>query len=127
MNNSGIAALELSEHFSLSPKNILIISDDINLPFGKIRLRSKGSDGGHNGLHSIIYNLNSEDVPRLRIGIGKPVNCERTTWVLSKFNEEEEKSMPKILKKAKEAIIIWKNENIEVAMSKINGVQKEDK
>lgn len=127
MNNSGIAAIELSERFSLSPKNILIILDDVNLPFGKLRLRNKGSDGGHNGLQSIIYNLNSEDVPRLRIGIGKPVNCERTTWVLSKFNEEEEKVMPKILRKAKEAIFIWQNENVEVAMSKINGDQKEDK
>jgi len=120
MNNSGIAALELSEHFFLSLENILIISDDINLPFGSLRLRTKGSDGGHKGLYSIIYHLGSEDIPRLRIGIGNPVNCENSTWVLSKFSETEEKKMPEILKKAKEAVITWQNESFEMAMSKIN-------
>ncbi len=121
MNNSGIATLELSEHFFLSLENILIISDDINLPFGSLRLRTKGSDGGHKGLYSIIYHLDSEDIPRLRIGIGNPVDCKKTTWVLSKFSETEEKKMPEILKKAKEAVITWQNESFEMAMSKING------
>jgi PTH1 family peptidyl-tRNA hydrolase len=127
MNNSGIAVLELYEDFLLSLENILIVLDDINLPFGQLRLRSKGSDGGHNGLYSIIYHLDSENIPRLRIGIGNPGNNETTDWVLSKFSKEEEKAMPKILKKAKEAIFIWKNESIDVAMSKINGNQKEVK
>jgi len=121
MNNSGIAALELYEHFSLSLENMLIILDDINLPFGKLRLRSKGSDAGHKGLHSVIYHLDSENIPRLRIGIGKPENMETSDWVLSKFDEEEEKKLPKILKKAQEAVFIWNNEDIEIAMSKING------
>lgn len=125
MNNSGIAVLELYEDFSLSLENILIVLDDINLPFGKLRLRSKGSDGGHNGLHSIIYHLDSEDIPRLRIGIGNPEDNETSDWVLSKFSEEEEKAIPEILEKAKEAVSIWNNESIDVAMSKINGNQKE--
>jgi PTH1 family peptidyl-tRNA hydrolase len=127
MNNSGIAVLELYEDFSLSLENILIVIDDINLPFGKLRLRSKGSDGGHNGLHSIIYHLDSEDIPRLRMGIGNPENNETADWVLSKFSEEEEKEIPEILEKAKEAVYIWKNESIDVAMSKINVNQKEVK
>ena len=127
MNNSGIAVLELYEDFSLSLENILIVLGDINLPFGKLRLRSKGSDGGHNGLHSIIYHLDSEDIPRLRIGIGNPENNETSEWVLSKFSEEEEKAIPEILEKAKEAVSIWNNESIDVAMSKINGNQKEVK
>jgi PTH1 family peptidyl-tRNA hydrolase len=127
MNNSGIAVLELYENFSLSLENILIVLDDINLPFGKLRLRSNGSDGGHKGLYSIIYHLESENIPRLRIGIGNPGNDETSNWVLSKFSEEEEKAIPEILEKAKEAVFIWKNESINVAMSKINGNQKEVK
>ena len=127
MNNSGIAILELYEDFLLSLENILIVLDDINLPFGQLRLRSKGSDGGHNGLYSIIYHLDSENVPRLRIGIGSPENNETSDWVLSKFSREEEKTMPEILEEAKEAVFIWKNENIDIAMSKINGNQKEVK
>jgi len=127
MNNSGIAALELYEHFSLALENMLIILDDINLPFGKLRLRSGGSDGGHKGLHSVIYHLNSENIPRLRIGIGSPEEEETSDWVLSKFNKEEEKEMPEILKKAQEAVFVWNSENIEIAMSKINGNQKEVK
>jgi len=121
MNNSGIAVLELYEYFSLSLENMLIILDDINLPFGKLRLRSKGSDGGHKGLHSVIYHLDSENIPRLRIGIGNPENMETSNWVLSRFDAEEEKELPKILEKAQEAVFIWKNEDIDAAMSKING------
>jgi PTH1 family peptidyl-tRNA hydrolase len=127
MNNSGIAALELYEHFSLSLEDILIILDDINLPFGKIRLRREGSDGGHKGLYSIIYHLNSENIPRLRIGIGNPEEGDNSNWVLSRFNEDEEKEMPKILEKAKEAVFLWQSEDIEIAMSKINGNEKEVK
>ena len=121
MNNSGIAVLEISEHFSLTFENTLIILDDINLPFGKLRLRNKGSDGGHKGLHSVIYHLNSENIPRLRIGIGNTEEEDTSDWVLSKFTKKEEKEIPNILKKAQEAIFIWKNESIDVAMSKING------
>jgi PTH1 family peptidyl-tRNA hydrolase len=121
MNNSGIAALELYEHFSLSLKNMLIVLDDIDLPFGKLRLRSNGSDGGHKGLHSVIYHLNSENIPRLRIGIGSPEGEETSDWVLSKFTKKEEKEIPNILEKAQEAVFIWKNEDIDVAMSRING------
>ncbi len=120
MNNSGIAVLDLREDFSLFQENILIVLDDINIPFGKIRLRSNGSDGGHKGLYSIIYHLDSENIPRLRIGIGNPENNETSNWVLSKFSESEEKEIPGILEKAKEAVFMWKNENIDVAISKIN-------
>ncbi len=127
MNNSGIAAVELYEHFSLSLEDILIILDDISLPFGKIRLRREGSDGGHKGLYSIIYHLNSENIPRLRIGIGSPKDEDNSTWVLSRFSEVEEKEMPEILEKAKEAVFLWQSESIEIAMSKINGNEKEVK
>jgi peptidyl-tRNA hydrolase, PTH1 family len=127
MNNSGIAVQELYEDFSLSLENILIILDDISLPFGQLRLRSNGSDGGHKGLYSIIYHLNSEDIPRLRIGIGAADDDETSTWVLSKFSKEEEREMSTILEKAKKAVLIWQKETDEIAMSKINGNQKEDK
>lgn len=126
MNNSGIAVKELYEDFSLSLENILIILDDISLPFGKLRFRTKGSDGGHKGLYSIIYHLNSEDIPRLRIGIGTSEDTETSTWVLSKFSKKEKQAIPAILEKAKEAVFIWQKETEEIAMSKINGNQKEE-
>lgn len=121
VNESGFVALEVFQHFSLSLEDILIILDDINLPFGKLRLRRKGSDGGHKGLYSVIYHLGSENIPRLRIGVGSPPeSIDNATWVLSKFSEAEEKEMSRILERAKEAVFLWAEEDIEIAMARIN-------
>lgn len=93
MNNSGEAVSEAARFYKIPPENIFVISDDISLPTGKVRIRKSGSDGGQKGLKSIIYHLSSDAFPRVKIGIGdKPhPDYELADWVLSKFTKEEEK------------------------------------
>ena len=74
VNNSGIAVDQIMAHKRILPENILVVCDDLNMGFGQIRLRSQGSDGGHNGLTSIIEKLKTKNFPRLRLGIGAPAS-----------------------------------------------------
>jgi PTH1 family peptidyl-tRNA hydrolase len=90
VNNSGITASQVIENEKIEIKDLLVIHDDVHLPFADFRVKIKGGDGGHNGLNSIIYHLASEDFPRIRIGIGN--NFEKggmAEYVLSDFNPEE--------------------------------------
>jgi peptidyl-tRNA hydrolase, PTH1 family len=90
VNNSGIAALQAIEEYNVQVSDFLVIADDVNLETGKIRIRVGGGDGGHNGINSIIYHLNSDDFPRLRIGIGNNFGKgEMADYVLSSFAKEE--------------------------------------
>lgn len=90
VNNSGIAALQALEEFNVPVSDFLVIADDINLETGKVRIRVGGGDGGHNGINSIIYHLNSDEFPRLRIGIGNNFGKgEMADYVLSPFSNEE--------------------------------------
>lgn len=93
MNGSGEAVADAAGFYKIPPENIIVITDDVTLPVGRIRIRAKGSDGGQKGLRSIIYNLESEDFPRIKIGVGeKPhPDMELAAWVLSDFNKEEQK------------------------------------
>jgi len=94
VNNSGIAAKQFLDLYHYSLKDFLVICDDINLPTGKIRMRSSGGDGGHNGLASIIYHLNSDQFPRLRIGIGDEFEDGfLADYVLSDFDEGEQEKL----------------------------------
>ena len=88
MNLSGESIIKVKNYYHIEDKDILIILDDFNLPLSKLRLREKGSSGGHNGLKSIVSVLNTEEFLRLRIGIGNP-NNEHIDFVLSKFSKEE--------------------------------------
>ena len=90
VNNSGIAALQAIEDFNIPITDFLVLADDLNLETGKVRIRVGGGDGGHNGINSIIYHLNSDDFPRLRIGIGNNFGKgEMADYVLSPFTNEE--------------------------------------
>lgn len=90
VNLSGTVALDFIDKHSLSPSELLVIVDDINLDLGKVRIRKSGGSGGHNGLESLIYHLETEEFPRIRFGIGnKFENGEQADYVLSKFTEEE--------------------------------------
>lgn len=93
MNNSGIAVAEALNEFAVSSENLLVVADDFQIPLGTLRLRRRGSSGGHNGLYSIIYHLQSEDFPRLRFGIagdGMPKQKSgMANFVLSHFASEE--------------------------------------
>lgn len=100
MNQSGQAVLDSMSFFNLTPPELFVICDDVNLPLGKLRIREKGSDGGHKGLGSIIYHLSSEDFPRLRLGIGPPSeDMELEDFVLEKFKKEEEVSVEEMIQK----------------------------
>jgi peptidyl-tRNA hydrolase, PTH1 family len=90
VNNSGVAALQCINEYDLRPQDFLVVVDDVHLAFGEIRIRKSGGDGGHNGLNSIIYHLNTSDFPRIRFGIGEEFdNGYLSDYVLSKFSGNE--------------------------------------
>jgi PTH1 family peptidyl-tRNA hydrolase len=117
MNNSGVV---VKEYLTKRSDSFLVICDDLNLPFGEIRFRKKGSDGGHQGLKNIIYHLNTERFPRLRIGIGGPTNLSYTAYVLSEFTKIEKEKLPCLLERISEALLLFLKEGIEKAMNRFN-------
>ncbi len=122
MNESGKAALAVCTKFNIKPCELLIVYDDINLPLGKLRVRKKGSSGGHKGVQSIIENLHTEDFLRLKLGIGMPADGEDLVeYVLSGFAEEEKIAAEEMIKNGADAIELILKEGIEKAMSRING------
>jgi PTH1 family peptidyl-tRNA hydrolase len=124
MNESGIALLEIRERFDAPLDRLLVVCDDFQLPLGRLRLRASGSDGGHNGLYSIIYHLQSEDFPRLRCGIAAASMPNDKThmaeYVLSPFTSDEQPVARSMVGRAKEACMIVVADGIHRAMSQIN-------
>ena len=106
MNNSGEAIGEAARFYKIPPENIIIISDDISLDVGKIRIRRKGSAGGHNGLKSIIAHLASEDFTRIKVGVGKKptADYDLIDWVLGRFPKELESKLKEALENAASAV-----------------------
>ena len=98
VNLSGSAVLSMMNYFNIDKEDILIIYDDIALPLGKIRVRFKGSAGGHNGLINIIKYLKTQDFKRMRIGIGSNAKIEKKNWVLGRFSNQESKELENPLK-----------------------------
>lgn len=97
VNNSGIAALQFVNEYEIDLANLLVVCDDINLETGKLRIRKSGGDGGHNGLASIIYHLNTNKFPRLRVGVGKDFSDgEKASYVLDNFSEDDEKILSSV-------------------------------
>lgn len=100
VNNSGFAAVDVLEKFEVPVDNLLVVSDDLNLPFGEFRVRATGGSGGHNGISSIIEQTGRNDFPRIRIGIGSDFeNGRMADYVLSKFSKEEEPVLQAIFDK----------------------------
>ena len=93
MNESGRSVSQIANFFKVDPKDILIIQDDMDMPIGKIRIRANGKSGGHNGIKSIIRDLGTEKFNRLKIGIRHPKNTTVVSWVLTPFNDEQQKLM----------------------------------
>ncbi|MCX7842310.1 MAG: aminoacyl-tRNA hydrolase [Clostridia bacterium] len=121
MNLSGESIRDMREWYKIPLGNIIIVYDDIDLQPGKIRVRAKGSSGTHNGMRSILYQLQSEDFPRVRIGIGKaPDGWELADYVLSKFNTEDRKVIDQSIIQAAEAAATIVTSGIEAAMNKFN-------
>lgn len=121
MNNSWNGAANAVEKLDILPSELLVILDDFALPFGQIRIRKSGSDGGHNGLASIIYHLATQKFPRLRIGIGPvPDDEDAINFVLDKFTPDERKFLPEIIKRSADAAIVAVKQNIGKAMEMFN-------
>lgn len=121
MNNSGIAALQVMQRYQLIPDDLLVVYDDLNLSLGRLRIRSEGSDGGHNGMADIIYHLGTEKIARMRLGIGPlPTGCDAVSFVLNPFTDNELEMKKKTLDKAGEALLYLLEFDIAKAMSKYN-------
>lgn len=119
MNNSGISVKQATDFYKIKPEQVIIVFDDISLSAGKLRIRRKGGDGGHNGIKSIVSELNSEDFPRIKIGVGsKPDGWDLADWVLSSFEKDEKQSMKESFAKAVSALECMVNESIDSAMNK---------
>ena len=124
VNNSGLALKYLLNNNKFSLDKVIIISDDINLEEGRLRIRRKGSSGGHNGLNSIINHIGSENFIRVKIGIGKPrSNEDQIKYVLSKVKNK--KTMYKSCEKAAEACLSIMDKGLNISMEKYNRVKDE--
>ena len=123
MNLSGEAVREAAQFYKIEPEHILVLFDDISLEPGRIRIRRKGTDGGHNGIKNIIYHLGADTFPRVKIGVGaKPhPDYDLADWVTSPFSKEELKTLHTVAARVSEAIVLIVEDNIDEAMSRCNG------
>ncbi|MEA4832153.1 MAG: aminoacyl-tRNA hydrolase [Oscillospiraceae bacterium] len=121
MNNSGQAVRDICDFYKIPPEKLIIIYDDINLLPGCIRIRSKGSAGGHNGMKDIIFQLGSDNFPRIRIGVGeKPEGWDLADWVLAPFSEDDGKKVSEAISNACDALTVMLESGIDAAMAKYN-------
>ncbi len=121
MNLSGEPIYNLVRFYKIPVDDIIVVVDDINLDFGSIRIRKKGSDGGHNGIKSIIEQLKTKEFSRVRLGVGLPVNaCDVKDYVLSHFSLKEKESLSSFIDRGAEAIVSIIAESIEYGMNKFN-------
>lgn len=129
MNNSGVAVLDFVSKHKIALNDILIVYDDFQIPLGSIRVRENGSDGGHNGISSIIYHLNTLDFPRMRIGIGKnqtlnfknnKIKEQFVDFVLTNFEEDEIEKIKSIMPYYKDCILSFIESDIRTTMNSFN-------
>ena len=122
MNLSGQAVSQAARFYKIPPEHILVVSDEVSLPIGKLRIRVKGSAGGHNGLRNIIEQLGTENFPRIRLGVGAPPNpdFEMVDWVLSVFRNEDAAEMEKAAARAAEAVECYIEKGPDKAMNLYN-------
>ena len=123
MNLSGEAAAEAARFYKIPSQHVLVVSDEIALPIGKLRVRAKGSAGGHNGLKSVIACLGTEDFPRIRLGVGAPPHPEydMADWVLSTFRNQDAEDMAAAAKRAARAVESYILDGPERTMNRFNG------
>ena len=126
MNLSGQSVQGLVHFYKLPLTNVLIAHDDLDLPFGTIRMRPGGGPGGQKGLASTIEQLGTEDIPRLRMGIGRPPGrMEAADYVLQDFSKAEMKELSSILDRAADAVLTFVTDGLDKAMNKYNGESRE--
>lgn len=122
MNASGDAVCLMGSWYKLYADEILVVLDELDLAFGTLRLRERGSAGGHNGLTSVIQQLGTTEFPRLRVGIGRG-RSSATAQVLSKFSPDEQRELPQVIERAVDACGIWVSDGAVAAMNKINAIE----
>jgi peptidyl-tRNA hydrolase, PTH1 family len=123
MNNSGIAVRQMTDFWKVAEEDMLVVSDDLALDVGRIRLRASGSAGGHNGLQSILDHLGHDRFARLRIGIGPlPAGWDQKDFVLSTFRPDERPVVAEALERAADAAQCWITQGLTEAMNRFNGV-----
>jgi PTH1 family peptidyl-tRNA hydrolase len=123
MNRSGYTARCLVERHGFEPRNVLVIFDEVNLPLGRLRLRTKGSPGGHRGMESVIQSLNTDRVPRLRLGIGPEEGGDAedlVDFVLEPFDSDEREQVAEMIDRAADACESWLEHGSERTMSRYN-------
>lgn len=122
MNLSGEAVGEAARFYKVPPEHVIVVSDEVSLPLGKLRVRPKGSAGGHNGLKSIIAHLGSDAFPRIRLGVGAPPHpdYDMAGWVLSVFRNQDLEDMLSASDRAAEAVITYITDGPERAMNRFN-------
>ena len=120
MNLSGEAVRAVMDYYKIPIENILVVYDDLSLELGKIRFRANGSDGGHNGIKSVIKHLGTNNIARLKIGIGPQPNIPSEVFVLQNFSKEELEILKTTISRAKEAIDCYFKEGIAIAQNKFN-------
>ena len=122
MNNSGVAVKQVVLSKGLDNTDILVVCDDFHLDFGEIRIRSKGSDGGHNGLTSIVEHLGTKDFARSRLGIGPLTKGQESVdYVLGKWTAAEKKQLDEFIDRATDCCDVWLAEGVHKAMDQFNG------
>ena len=125
MNLSGESVRALMDYYKLTTDEIVIIYDDISMPVGQVRIRPKGSAGGHNGIKNIIAHLGTQEFPRVRIGVGeKPARMDLADYVLGHFNKEEQALMKEAAQTAVEAVTCYIEHGIAETMNRYNGKKK---
>ena len=123
MNLSGRSVLQLSAYFHVPPQRVIVLFDDISLEPGRLRIRADGSAGGHNGIKSIIFELGSQDFPRVKIGVGGKINPEQdlADHVLSGFSANEEKALLSALERAADAALCIIDKGVPESANRYNG------
>ena len=119
MNLSGVSVREAAHWYKIPPGEILVVADDIDLPFATLRMRAGGGSGGHNGLKSIFANLGTDQIPRLRIGIGRG-RGQATSQVLSRFSPDETRDLPDLIQAAADCALDWSRSGVITAMNRCN-------
>jgi PTH1 family peptidyl-tRNA hydrolase len=120
MNRSGYSISSILDYYRLSPKDIIVVLDDIDLDFGRIRIRPGGGSGGHRGMKSIIDELDTNDFIRVRIGIGRGEHEDTAQFVLGRFRSGEEAHLDDVIERAKKALLSILHDGVDLAMNRFN-------
>ncbi|MBC6309668.1 aminoacyl-tRNA hydrolase [Listeria sp. FSL L7-1582] len=120
MNLSGECVRPLMDYYDISVDDVMIVYDDLDLPTGKIRLRQKGSAGGHNGMKSLIQHLKTQEFNRIRVGVDRPANGDIINYVLGDFPKSEQADIIDAIKKSADAVEAWSNKGFAEVMNQFN-------